>query len=242
MPRLTDTNLRVATVGALVFAVTLGLASDLLFVAAFHGRPDWLADPALTVAGGSASADLLRWAALADLFGYYLPTAVVALALWTVLRHRAPVLATTSMVAALGYVIAGSMGAASLAMAGPSLMGAYAQPGADQAAIGVAFGLLVSVVFRAIWQLLDGVLIAAWVIGVGLLVRTDQPGFARLAWVLGLLFLVAAALDALDLGLARDAILGVIFALWFAWYAWLARLIWRRRPPFGSMAIAPDLA
>jgi hypothetical protein len=45
--------------------------------------------------------------------------------------------------------------------------------------------LLVTVVFRAIWQLLDGVFIATWLIGSGVLVRADQPGFARLAWTLG---------------------------------------------------------
>jgi hypothetical protein len=222
-------------VGALALAVTLGIASDLLFLVAFDGRLDRLTDPALAVNGDSASADALRWAALADLFSYYLPTAVIALAVWAVLRHRAPMLATVSLVGAIGYVIAGSIGAASLAMAGPSLMRAYAQPGADQAAIGVAFGLLVTMVFQGIWQLLDGVLIATWLIGIGLLVRAEQPGFARLAWMLGFLFLVVAAFDVLDLSLAREATLGAIFALWFAWDTWLAALIWRRRSPFGAM-------
>jgi hypothetical protein len=54
-------TLRGATVGALPLAVALGVLSDLLFLAALQFRPDWFADPALLVAGGSASAELLKW-------------------------------------------------------------------------------------------------------------------------------------------------------------------------------------
>jgi hypothetical protein len=61
-------------------------------------------------------------AALADLFSYYVPTAVIALALWVVLRDRHPILALAALLGALGYVIAGSIGAAGLAMAGPTLI------------------------------------------------------------------------------------------------------------------------
>jgi hypothetical protein len=231
---------RRAAIWALVAALVLGPASDLLFVAAFQGRLDWLADPALVVAGGSASADVLRWAALADLFSYYLPTAVVALALWAVLRHRRPLLALGSLIAGIAYVVAGSIGAASLAMAGPSLMRAYAEPGADHAAIATAFGLLVIVVFRSLWQLLDGVFIAAWLAGIGLLLRTDQPGFARLSWALAGLFLAAAAFTVVELGIARDATLAAVFAVWFLWDLWLLASLRNRRAPFDDRPVTPD--
>ena len=59
MTRVTRLGLREATVGALIVTVVLGLVSDLLFVAALQFRPDWFADPALLVAGGSGSAELL---------------------------------------------------------------------------------------------------------------------------------------------------------------------------------------
>lgn len=229
-------SLRGATVGALIVAVALGVLSDLLFLVALQFRPDWFADPALLVAGGPASAELLKWAALADLFSYYLPTAVIAVALWEVLRHRHPILAFAALLGALGYVIAGSMGGAGLAMAGPPLIREYAQPGADQAAIATTFGLLTDVVFRAVWQLLDGVLIAVWMIGIGLLIRTDQPAFARLARSLGVLFLISATFNILGFGLARDATLGIVFVAWTVWDLWLMRLVLRRRPPFDDPA------
>lgn len=232
--RETWLTLRGATVGALIVTVALGVVSDLLFVAALQFRPDWFADPALLVAGGSRSAELLKWAALADLFSYYLPTAVVALALWAALRGRRPILAFGAMLAALGYVLAGSIGAASLAMVGPTLIREYAQPGAEQAAIAATFGLLTEVVFRAVWQLLDGVFIAVWMIGIGLLMRTDQPAFARLAWALGVLFLIGTMFNVLGFGLARDATLGIVFVAWIVWDVWLATLVWRRRSPFAT--------
>ena len=235
LTRETRLSPRVATIGALTVMLGLGLVSDLLFVATLQLRPDWFANPALLVGGGPASADLLKWAALADLFSYYLPTSVVALGLWAALRGRRPFVAVAALLGALGYVFAGSIGAASLAMAGPTLIREYPQPGADQPAIAAAFGLLTEVVFRALWQLVDGVSIAVWVIGIGVLVRTDQPGFARLSWLLGALFLLGVAFNILDLGLARDATLGVVFIAWFAWDIWLAALVWRRRSPFDAM-------
>jgi hypothetical protein len=228
-------TLRGATVGALIVTVALGVISDLLFLAALQFRPDWFSDPALLVAGGPASADLLHWAALTDLFSYYLPTTVVALALWEALRSRSPMLALGALLGALGYVLAGSIGAASLAMVGPTLIREYAQPGADQAAIAAAFGLLTDVVFRAVWQLVDGIFIAVWMIGIGLLMRTDQPAFARLARALGVLFLIATMFNVFGFGMARDAVLGVVFVAWIVWDLWLAMLVWGRRSPFGDL-------
>ena len=228
-------TLRSATVGALIVTVALGVVSDLLFLAALQFRPDWFSDPALLVAGGPASADLLHWAALADLFSYYLPTTVVALALWAALRSRRPMLALGALLGALGYVLAGSIGAASLAMVGPTLIREYAQPGADHAEIATAFGLLTEVVFRAVWQLVDGIFIAVWMIGIGLLMRTDQPAFARLARGLGVLFLIATMFNVLGFGTARDATLGVVFVTWIVWDVWLAVLVWGRRSPFGDL-------
>jgi hypothetical protein len=117
-------------------------------------------------------------------------------------------------------------------MAGPALMHDYVGPGADQATIRLLFSSLVVVVFRAIWQLLDGVLIAVWMIGIGWLIRSLQPGFGRLSLALGAMFVIGAALDALGLGVARDVTLLVVFPVWTVWSIWLASLLWRRQPPF----------
>jgi hypothetical protein len=229
-------TLRTAAITALVVTVVLGMISNLLFLWAFEFRVDWFLDPAQLVAAGPASPTLLRWAALTDLFSYYLPTAVVALALWHALRSRSPALADGATLGALGYVVAGSIGAVSLATAGPMLLQAYAAPGADQATIATAFAVLAEVVERGVWQLLDTALIGAWLVGVGLLTRADQPAFSRLSLALGGFAWLATLFNVLGLGIARDAALGMVFALWAAWSIWLILLLGRRRAPFATLA------
>ena len=225
---------------ALALTLGLGTVSNLLFAAAFQFRVDWFLNPAELVAGGATSAALLRWGAITDLLSYYLPTAVVALALRAALRDRGPALADLATLGALGYVAAGSIGAVSLAFAGPMLMEAYTVPGADQPMIALAFGTLIEVVFLAIWQFLDAIFIGSWILGVGVLIRRDQPGFARFSMTLGVLAFVAAFLNALRLGLGPNAGLGVLVGVGLlygavtAWLIWLAVLLWRRRPPFST--------
>jgi hypothetical protein len=229
-------ELQMAAACALVVTVVLGTVSNVLFLAAFRFRRDWIADPALVVTGGARTAELLRWASITDLFSYYLPTAVVAIALGFALSPRGPVLARASMFAALGYVLAGAVGAATLATAGPALVEEYAQPGTDKAAVAIAFALLIDVVFRAIWQLLNGVLLGVWWLGICRLTRADQPRFAQLSAVLAALAWIGTAFNVLGFGLARDGALGIVFLLWAVWSVWLSLLLWRRQPPFADRA------
>ena len=237
--------LRRAALVALALTLGLGALSTLIFAAAFQLRIEWFLDPAQLVAGGPVSAELLRWAAITDLLSYYLPTAVVALSLRAALRSRGAALADAATLAALGYVLAGSIGAVSLAFAGPMLMEAYAQPGADQATIALAFGTLMEVVFIGIWQVLDAIFVGSWMLGIGFLIRTDQPAFARVSMVLGALFFTGALLNALGLGLGPRAgvgvlvVVGLAFAALGVWLTWLAVLLWRRRPPFAEMTAEP---
>jgi hypothetical protein len=82
-------------------------------------------EPTLILASGATSAELLRRAAVLDLFGYYLATAVVAYVLSRQLRPRNPFIADLSTTAAVGYTLAGGVGAAVLAMVAPMLMHGY---------------------------------------------------------------------------------------------------------------------
>jgi hypothetical protein len=223
-----DSLVAAATVAVGAFLV-LGTASSVLFLAAFQFRPDWFAEPARLVSGGATSAELLRFAAAADLLGYYLPTGVVAYVLWRVLRPRSALVADLSTLAALGYVLAGGAGASMLAMAGPMLMHAHAAAGADQASVAIAFGTLTEVVFRAIWQFLDALLLGGWWVGIGLLTRVRQPRFALLSFALGAASIAGAVLTLMGLGAVRDGLLGLLFIGWFAWAIWLVLLLQRRR-------------
>jgi hypothetical protein len=233
-------TLRTMAVAALIVTAVLGPISTLLFAVAFQFRPEWFADPALMVVAGGESAAILRWASITDLFSYYLPTGVVALALWHALRPLGVRLADAATLAALGYVLAGGAAAAALAAAGPLLLEAHSAPGADQDTVAVTFAVLIEVV-RAVWQLLDAVLLGVWWLGIGSLLRTDQPRFARLTLALGGLALLGAVVTSATLevpavGTVRDAMLGLLFVMWTVWSVWLALLLHRRAAPFAPLA------
>lgn len=229
--------MRRAAIVSLAMTLILGMTSNVLFLFAFQFRVEWFLDPAQLVSAGSTSAAFLRWAAFADLLSYYLPTAIVAVVLWHVLRPRSSLLTDLATLGALAYVVAGGAAAAALALAGPLLLDAYASAGADQAAIATVFAVLVEVVWRGVWQLFDMLVAGAWLIGVGFLLRTDQLGFARLSWVLGGSMWLVAALNILELTLAKDIVLaGPVFALLATWSIWLLLLLRSRAAPFDSLA------
>lgn len=228
------TDLRRLGIGALVVSLTIGLTSNVLFLAAFQFRGDWFLEPTLILGGGTSSGELLRWASVLDLIGYYLATGVLAYALWRILRPRDPALADLSALAALAFTVAGGAAAAVLAMVAPMLLQqhAVATDAADQAVIAGQFAVLFEVVWRAVWQLFDGLMIGAWWLGVGMLLRGDQPILSRLSLTLAAASVIGAVLNALGLDLGRDIALGVVFALWTVWWMLLLRAFLKRSLPF----------
>lgn len=223
---------RALGIGALIVSIAVGMTSNALFLAAFQLRLDWFLEPTRILGAGTTSAELLRWAAALDLVGYYLATAVLAYVLWRELRPRNPTLADLSTLAAFGYALAGGTGAAALAMVGPMLMSDFAKAtsATDQAIIAAQFSVLLEVVWRSIWQFLDGILLAVWWLGIGLLIRGGQPGLSRLSLALSALASIGAVINLLGLDLVRDLGLGVVFTLWTAWWIRLLVIFVRREP------------
>lgn len=227
-------TLRQVAIGALVVFLVFGSLSGVLFLVAFESRLEWFADPSALVAGGPASAELLRWAAVADLFSYYLAMGVLAYVVWTALRPLGRALADLATLGAFGYVLAGGTAATALAFVGPWLMYEYAS-GEDPATVALAFGVLVEFVFSAVWQFLDVWLLAGWWLGIGILLRRVQPGFARLSWALAVLSAIGSVFTLLDIEIVRYAGLALFFVLWIGWSIWLLVLLWRRTAPFASL-------
>jgi hypothetical protein len=232
--------LRRAGIAALVVSISAGMISNLLFLAAFQFRLDRFLQPTLILASGAVPAELLRWAAVLDLFGYYLATAVLAYVLWRQLRPRNPLIADLSTVAAVGYALAGGVGAAILAIVAPMLMHAYTDAtDADRALIAAQFATVLQVVWRAIWQFLDAILLAAWWLGIGLLLRPDHLRLSRLSLVLAAAAAAGAAANVGGLSLVRDVLLGVVFLLWTAW--WISHLVvFARHSPTASASSDPN--
>jgi hypothetical protein len=226
--------LRRTGITALLVSITAGITSTVLFAAAYQFRPE-IQEPTRLVAAGATSAELFRWAAVLDLFGYYLATAVLAYVLWRQLRPRNPVIADLSTMAAVGYALAGGAGAAVLAVFGSSLMHDYTDATAsEQVVMAAQFSTLMAVVMRSIWQFLDGILIGAWWLGIGLLLRPDRPRLSRLTLLLAAIAAVGAFVNLVGLSLVRDILLGVLFILWAAWWISLLVVFIRQRQASGN--------
>ena len=104
------------------------------------------------------------------------------------------------------------------------LMQAYTDAtAAGQALIAAQFATVLQVVWRAIWQFLDAILLAAWWLGIGRLLRQDHLRLSRLSLVLAAAATVGAAANLTGLNLVRDVLLGVLFTLWTAW--WISLLV-----------------
>jgi len=93
----------------------------------------------------------------------------------------------------------------------------------DRVVITAQFVTLSEVVMRSIWQFLDGILIGAWWLGIGLLLRADRPRLSVLTLVLAAVAAVGAFVNLVGLSLVRDVLLGVLFILWTAW--WISVLV-----------------
>jgi hypothetical protein len=229
---------RTAGIGALMVSIGVGMASNVLFLAAFQFRFDWLREPTRILGAGATSAELLRWASALDLVGYYLATAVLAYVLWRRLRPQNPLIADLSAMAAFGYALTGGVGAVVLAMVAPMLMNAYTDAtAADQALIAAQFRTLLEVVWRSIWQFLDGILLAAWWLGIARLIRADLPGLSRLSLALTAAAVVGVIGNLLGLGVVRDAMLAVTFTLCTAWWIWLLMLFLRSPRPASAASL-----
>jgi hypothetical protein len=81
-------------------------------------------------------------------------------------------------------------------------------------------------VWRAIWQFLDAILLAAWWLGIGRLICQDHLHLSRLSLVLATAAAAGAAANVAGLSVVRDVLLGVLFALWTAW--WISLLVYLR--------------
>jgi len=109
-------------------------------------------------------AEAFRWAALTDMFSYYLPFLLVVLAVYTSSAEASDPDRRTTAVAGVLYAVVGAIGAVLLATAGASLIETHVAAGTRETA--VAFKTLTDAVFIGLWQILEVVFAAVWWFGV----------------------------------------------------------------------------
>jgi hypothetical protein len=211
---------RLATSGV-VLAIVLSVPSTVALVAAFGWDVEAMvfADPAAVLAGGSASAALLRWGAIIDMFYSYVLLVPLALFLHRRLRPVKPWLADIGTVGAFAYIFVGAAGAAILATVGSSLVEAHAAAApADRLAIATSFGMLKELVL-GLWQLLDPITAGVWILSVGWLLLPERQLVGRFLVVLAVGLFALSVMTMLEIR-SLAALLSLVGAIVLAWAAW----------------------
>lgn len=160
---------------AIVFAVaalTLEVVAGAMYSAA--GPSNGLSvDPAALLASGSAGAALIRWGSLIDMLGYL---SIAPVVLYLRARYASARYVDLFAFAGLALVVIGSIGAASMAVAGPPLISSYATASAaEKQALLPAFATLYRVVVVGMWQTLETIPAAVWLLGTAWVSRREGP-------------------------------------------------------------------
>lgn len=186
-----------AVASNLLFGMALGLdTSELSAVPRFSSVPP-------------ERAGLVRWGALTDMLGYYLPAIPVAV----YLRRRLADGFTTDLatVGGVAYALIGSMGAAALAATAPSLL----RDGSAEAA--ALLEALTNLVVAGWWQTLQAIPFAMWMVGMAAALPDHRRGLRAFSWILAcaaVITAVARLLAVEPLALAGVAAWVVPFPVW----------------------------
>jgi hypothetical protein len=221
--------------GAALVATVIGAISGFLFLAAADFRLDGILEPHRLVQRGAQAAELLRYAALTDMLGYYLFLVPLFVAVGRDLGRYGRGMGTLITVSGVMYATIGSIGAVVLGHVGARLLQSVGQAGSESAV--EAFIVLVDAVVRGMWQTLEIIPAGAWALGSGMLLRRHRRGLGTLGIAVGLLLLIAAAVRFAGVGLSGDpgtiAYVAVLAASLGVYVVWLALLLMRGRALVG---------
>jgi hypothetical protein len=148
------------------------LASTLYYVAA--GSSNGLSvEPSRLLASGATGAALIRWGSLIDMFGYL---SIAPVVLYLRARYSTARYVDIFAAAGLALVVIGSIGAVSMATAAPPLINDYVSATAAQKeALLPAFATLYRAVVLGLWQTLETIPAAIWLLGMASAVRRAGP-------------------------------------------------------------------
>ena len=212
---------RLAAVTSLL-ATLLACGSIGLQAVVLGVNTDPFSDPTSLLGSGTNGATLFRWGLILDIFGYYLLLAPLAFLLWSRFRSKGMSLVTLFTFCGLAYMLIGALGAATLAAISTPLIEGYGQASVQQRQMyEVVFSGFLNVVYVGLWNLLESSLGGIWWLGIGLLLRREQPALGLFTTVLGIFALLDALGRIVDtqiiytIGLAGVLLLIPIWSLWF---------------------------
>ena len=205
-----------------ILATLLALGSIGVQVVVLGINTDPFSNPTSLLGTGANGASLFRWGMILDIFGYYLLLAPLALLVWSRLQQKGMNLITLFTFCGLVYMLIGAIGATTLAAISPPLIEGYGQASVQQRQVyEVVFSGFLNFVYVGLWNLLESTLGGMWWLGIGLLLRREQPALGIFTTVLGIFALLDALGRILDIqiiytvGLAGVLLLIPIWSLWF---------------------------
>src|SRR6266480_6910080 len=205
-----------------ILATLLALGSIGVQVVVLGVNVDPFSNPTSLLGTGANGASLFRWGMILDIFGYYLLLAPLALLVWSRLQQKGMNLITLFTFCGLAYMLIRAIGAPTLAAISPPLIEGYGQASVQQRQVyEVDFSGFLNVVYVGLWNLLESTLGGMWWLGIGLLLRREQPALGIFTTVLGIFALLDALGRILNIqiiytfGLAGVLLLIPIWTLWF---------------------------
>jgi hypothetical protein len=172
-------------IGFAILAFVLELGSGVFYSAAAGFSAHLSVPPVTLLASGSSGAGLIRWGSIVDMFGYLCIPPVV---LYLRDRYAGAKFIDLYAVAGLALVVIGSIGAVVMATAAPHLIDQYrtASPAMRQS-LEPMFETLYRAVVEGMWQTLETIPAAVWLLGTAIALRGKAPrGVVRILLLIGL--------------------------------------------------------
>jgi hypothetical protein len=164
-----------------VLAIVLEMGS-LVFYSAAAGFSISLSVSPTVLLASQTSARLIEWGSIIDMFGYLCIAPVV---LYLRDRHAGARLINLYAVAGMCLVVIGSVGAVVMATAAPYLIDQYhVAPSGGKQSIDLVFTALYRAVVLGIWQTLETIPGAVWLIGTAIAIRGNASRAVRLPLLL----------------------------------------------------------
>ena len=182
-------SVRVAIAFA-TLAVVLEVSSLVCYSAAAGFSSRFTVAPIVLLQSGPGGASLIRWGSLVDMFGYLCLAPVV---LYLRDRYAGATLIDLYAVAGLALIVIGSIGAVVMSTSASQLIAGYgaASPTGRQN-VEVVFGAVYRAVVEGMWQTLETIPAAVWLLGTANAARGRSP--RSVVWILFLVGLANAGI------------------------------------------------
>ena len=166
----------ISTRAALAFAIAafaFELVASLMYSVAAGSSSGLSVEPSTLLGSGRTGASLIRWGSVIDMFGYL---SIAPVAIYLRARYSTARYADVFAAAGLALVVIGSIGAVSMATAAPPLINDYAAAStAQKQALLPAFATLYRAVVIGMWQTLETIPAAVWLLGTAAAAKREGP-------------------------------------------------------------------